>query len=183
MNESEIKIVKRHRHPHGPAKTSAKAIKRKQKEAEVLTYRLAGHSFAAIGKQLSCSPDTAHRMATAAMAKIVPVETAQEVLKAELLKLDAMATGVYENAIHGEPAAIDAMLSIMRLRGRYLGLFPDGKGGGVNINIATGTAEDTGIQVVFQAPDRVRKLAEAKEREAKIAKVIEGFPQPMLKPL
>jgi hypothetical protein len=146
-------IIKAHRHPRGRAKTSVRAIKLKQRQADVLTYRLAGHSFAAIGKQLGISPDTAHRDAVAAIARIVPVETAQEVLKAELLKLDAMATGVYENAVHGDTMAIDAMLSIMRMRGRYLGLFPDGKGGGVHVNIGGSAevlnAEDTGIQVEF----------------------------------
>jgi hypothetical protein len=76
------------------------------------------------------------------------------VLAQELLKLDAMQTGVYEEAIHGDAAAIDAMLSIMRLRCRLHGLFPDSKGGGVHVNIGAAgaevlSAEDTSIQVEF----------------------------------
>jgi len=147
------------RHPHGPAKTSARAIKRRQREAEVLQYRLIGHSFAAIGKQMGISPDTAWRYATAAISQIVPVESAKAVLAQELLKLDALQTGVYENALHGEPMAIDAMLSIIRLRCRLHGLFPDGKGGGVHVNIGANpagpNAEDTGIFVHFVKPSRV----------------------------
>ena len=135
MSEVEIKTQSKRRHPHGPAKTSAKAIKRRQRESEVLQYRLIGHSFAAIGKQLDISPDTAWRYATAAIARIVPVETARSVLAQELLKLDAMQTGVYENAVHGDTMAVDAMLSIMRMRCRLHGLYPDSKGGGISVNI------------------------------------------------
>src|SRR5262249_37549315 len=142
-------------------KASARAIMRKKRMAEVLTYRLAGHSYAAIGRQMNIPPATAHGYAIKAIAAVVPIEDARQVLAQELLKLDAMATGVYENAIHGEPTAIDAMLSIMRLRGRYLGLFPDGKHPGVNINIGGPTAEAEGIQVHFVLPDRVKRLAEA----------------------
>jgi hypothetical protein len=68
-------------------------------------------------------------------------------------------------------------------------LFADSsKAGGVHLNIGTGNnAEDTGIELRFVRPDRVRKMAEEEDRRfneaAKVAKVIEGFPEPMLKPL
>jgi hypothetical protein len=45
------------------------------------------------------------------------------------------------------------------------------------------SAEDTGVEVHFVLPNRVRKLAEEEDRKAKIAKVIEGFPVADLKPL
>ena len=161
------------RHPRGPAKTSARAIKRRQRESEVLQYRLIGHSFAAIGKQMNISADTAWRYATAAIARLVPVESAKQVLAGELLKLDAMQTGVYESALHGDTASIDAMLSIIRLRCRLHGLFPDSKGGGINVNIGANpsapNAEDTGIQVTFV---QATKWADAK--------LIEDKPGPVL---
>ena len=83
----------------------------------------------------------------------------------------------------GDIHAQEAVLRIMHARARYLGLYPDAKGGGVHVNIGSSTAEDEGIQVVFVRPDRVRKLAEEEDRKAKVAKVIEGFPVADLKPL
>jgi len=178
MSEVEIKTQSKRRHPHGPAKTSAKAIKRRQRESEVLQYRLIGHSFAAIGKQLDISPDTAWRYATAAIARIVPVETARSVLAQELLKLDAMQTGVYENAVHGDTMAVDAMLSIMRMRCRLHGLFPDSKNGGQQVHLNIGgpvgeSAEDTGIVVSFV---RATKWGDPKMIEAKPLDHINGKP-------
>jgi hypothetical protein len=68
----------------------------------------------------------------------------------------------------------------MALRARYLGLFPD-KGGGVHVNIGTGpNAETEGIQVEFV---RAVRWGRAEDDKAKIAKVVERLPQPMLKPL
>jgi hypothetical protein len=69
----------------------------------------------------------------------------------------------------------------MHQRARYLGLYPDSKGGGVHVNIGTGpNAESEGIQVEFV---RCVRWGRAEDDKAKIAKVVEGLPQPMLKPL
>jgi hypothetical protein len=101
----------------------------------------------------------------------------------ELQRLDMMQAAVYRNAEDGDIHAQEAVLKIMHQRARYLGLYPDsGKGGGVHVNIggpAGESAEDTGIQVTFV---RATKWIE-EDRKAKVAKVIEGFPEPMLKPL
>jgi hypothetical protein len=118
------------------------------------------------------------------MKDLLPVEKREAVLQMELQRLDMMQAAVYRDADTGDIPAQEAVLKIMHQRARYLGLYPDSKGGGVHVNIGTsGNAEDTGIQVVFQAPDRVRKLAEEYDQRAKVAKVIEGFPQADLKPL
>jgi hypothetical protein len=45
------------------------------------------------------------------------------------------------------------------------------------------SAEDTGIELHFVKPDRVRRLAEEQDHKAKVTKVIEGFPVADLKPL
>jgi hypothetical protein len=161
-------IVKAHRHPRGRARTSARAIKLKQRQADVLTYRMHGHSYAAIGKQLGISPDTAWRDATAAIARIVPTETAQQVLKIELARLDALEAGLFSNASEGDIPAVDACLRIQNQRCRLMGLFPDQKNG-LHINIGANpsapSAEDTGIVVTFIKPSRVAdngKVIEAK---------------------
>src|SRR5262249_46993324 len=50
-------------------------------------------------------------------------------------------------ALKGDTAAIETTLKIMRMRGRYLNLFAEGKGGGVQVNVATGPREP--MKVVF----------------------------------
>jgi hypothetical protein len=115
---------------------------------------------------------------------MVPREKAEQVLALELTRLDAMEGSIFLDAANGDIPAIDACLRIQHQRARLCGLYPDSKGGGVHVNIGTsGNAEDTGIQVVFQAPDRVRKLAAEYDQRAKVAKVNEGFPVADLKPL
>src|SRR5262249_25413487 len=63
----------------------------------------------------------------------------------ELQRLDEMQSAVSDAATKGDNAAIETTLKIMRMRGRYLNLFADGKGGGVHV--ATGPREP--MQVVF----------------------------------
>jgi hypothetical protein len=166
--------------------TSPRAIKQRQRQAQALDYRLQGHAYHAIAKHMNCDPSTVHDLVCKALANMVPREKAEEVLRIELTRLDALEAGLFSSAANGDIAAVDACLRIQHQRCRLMGLFPDQKHGGVNVNIGTGSslsAEDTGIEVHFVLPDRVRKLAEEKEREAKIAKVIEGFPVADLKPL
>jgi hypothetical protein len=166
--------------------TSPKVIRLTEKRRAALDYRLQGHPYWKIGKSLHCHPSTAQSYVIHAMKDMLPVEKRQEILQMEMQRLDMMQAAVYRDAENGDIPAQEAVLRIMNARARYLGLYPDnGKGGGVNISIgASGpNAEDTGIQVVFQAPDRVRKLAEEYDRKAKVAKVIEGFPVADLKPL
>jgi hypothetical protein len=144
--------VKRHRHPHGPAKTGAKAIRRRQREADVLTYRLHGHSYAAIGKQLNIPPQTAYDYCVRALQRIVPIEDARQVLRMELARLDTLEAALFSSAANGgDIPAVDACLRIQAQRCRLLNLFPNEKGG-INVNIGAnpaGSAEDTGIQVTF----------------------------------
>jgi DNA-binding CsgD family transcriptional regulator len=147
------RLVYPRRHPHGPAKTSARAIARKQREAEVLNYRVQGHSYQAIAEQMHIPASTAYEYAIRAMARIVPVEQAQEVLRMELARLDAMEAAIFDQAAHGEYAAIEACLKISNQRARLLGLYPAAESKPtLNLNIGgnpVGNAEDTGIEVRF----------------------------------
>jgi hypothetical protein len=144
------------RHPLGPAKTSARAITRKQREAEVLSYRVQGHSYQAIAKQMHIPASTAYDYAIRAMHRIVPVEQVQEVLRMELARLDAMEAAVFQQAVHGEYAAIEVCLKISNQRARLLGLYPGDKQPAVNLNIGGGapSAEDSGIQISFIRPTK-----------------------------
>jgi hypothetical protein len=164
--------------------TSPRAIKQRQRQATALDFRLQGHAYDAIAKHMNCDPSTVHDLVCKALANMVPREKAEAVLQLELTRLDAMEGAIFREAANGDIPSIDACLRIQHQRARLCGLYPDSKGGGVHVNIATGgNAEDTGIQVVFQTPDRVRKLAQEYDQKAKVAKVIEGFPVADLKPL
>jgi hypothetical protein len=131
--------------------TSPNAIKLQQRRAAALEYRLQGHAYHRIAKALSCHPSTAHDYVVKAMRDMIPAETAQEVLRMELQRLDAMQSAVFADAANGDTAAIEITLRIMAHRDKLLGLTGEEKGGkGVHINIAEGpNAEDTGIQVTF----------------------------------
>ena len=160
--------------------TSPNAIKLQQRRATALDYRLQGYPFWKIGKALNCHPSTAQSYVVRAMKDLLPVEKREAVLQMELQRLDTMQAAVFRNAEDGDIPSQEAVLRIMALRARYLGLFPD-KGGGVHVNIGTGpNAETEGIQVEFV---RAVRWGRAEDDKAKIAKVVEGLPQPMLKPL
>ena len=160
--------------------TSPNAIKLQQRRATALDYRLQGHAYHRIAKALGCHPSTAQSYVIRAMKDMLPVEKREAVLQMELQRLDTMQAAVFRNAEDGDIPSQEAVLRIMALRARYLGLFPD-KGGGVHVNIGTGpNAETEGIQVEFV---RAVRWGRAEDDKAKIAKVVEGLPQPMLKPL
>jgi DNA-binding CsgD family transcriptional regulator len=150
------------RHPRGRSATSARAIRIKQRQAEVLTYRLNGHSYSAIGKQMHIDASTAHNYMVQALARIVPVETAQTVLRMELARLDAMEAAIFNHATGGDLEAIKVVLQIGHERARLCGLIdtkhPDRLG--VNLNILSGQdAEAVGIQVEFVTPSHKDEVA------------------------
>jgi hypothetical protein len=133
--------------------TSPRAIKQRQRQAAALDYRLQGHAYHAIAKQLNCHPSTVHDLVVKALANMVPREKAEEVLLIELTRLDAMEAAIFRNAAEGDIPSIDACLRVQHQRARLCGLYPDsGKGGGVHVNIGGPVgenAEDTGIEVHF----------------------------------
>jgi hypothetical protein len=72
------------------------------------------------------------------------------VLEVELRRLDQLQAAVSDAAAKGDPDAIRSSLQIMKLRGRYLGLFSDGKGGGQHVHLDVGTSGSREpLQIVF----------------------------------
>src|SRR5262249_406130 len=94
------------------------------------------------------SPALAHEDVCRALKEFVPAEDAKQVLAQELQRLDEMQSAVSDAATKGDNAAIETTLKIMRMRGRYLNLFGDGKGGGVRVTVATGPRAP--MRVVFE---------------------------------
>jgi len=128
--------------------TSPRAIELQKRRAECLDRRLRGASYRDIATAMHISPALAHEDVCRALKEFVPAEDAKQVLAQELQKLDTMEAAVAPAAAKGDTTAIETNLKIMRMRGRYLNLFADGKGGGVQVNVATGPAK--GLEVVFR---------------------------------
>jgi len=131
----------------GTSYTSPRAIQLQKRRAECLSRRLQGTSYRDIATAMHISPALAHEDVCRALKEFVPAEDAKQVLAQELQRLDEMQSAVSDAATKGDNAAIETTLKIMRMRGRYLNLFADGKGGGVHVNVATGPREP--MQVVF----------------------------------
>jgi hypothetical protein len=133
--------------------TSPKSIRLAQKRSAALDYRLQGHPYWKIGKALGCHPSTAQSYVVRAMKDMLPVEKRQEILAMEMQRLDMMQAAVYRNAEDGDIPSQEAVLKIMHARARYLGLYPDQKGGGqqvhLNINGPAPAETEEGIVVTF----------------------------------
>ena len=70
--------------------TSPRVIQQRQRQAAALDFRLQGHAYHRIAKELHCHPSTAHDLVVKALHNMVPRETAQQVLAMELARLDAL---------------------------------------------------------------------------------------------
>ena len=127
--------------------TSPRTIQLQKRRAECLNRRLQGASYRDIATAMHISPSLAHEYVCRALKEFVPAEDAKQVLAQELQRLDEMQSAVSDAASAGDTTAIETTLKIMRMRGRYLNLFADSKGGGVHVNVATGPREP--MQVVF----------------------------------
>jgi hypothetical protein len=103
--------------------TAAKRIERERRIAEILSLRVSGRSLREIGESLNPAISaqavfTCIRKAVAGMAR----EATEQVRRLEALRLDELTTGVYEQALAGDVAAVDRVLAISYRRARLLGL-------------------------------------------------------------
>lgn len=91
------------------------------KRKDALDMRRQGMGYREIAKALDCSLGNAHKLVETAIAQI-PVESAEDVRRIELARLDRMLRGVSKYANTGDPKAILAVVKIMDRRAKYLGL-------------------------------------------------------------
>src|SRR5262249_4464458 len=161
--------------------TSPRAIELQKKRAECLGRRLRGASYRDIATAMHISPSLAHEYVCRALKDFVPAEDATQVLAQELQRLDEMQSAVSDAATKGDNAAIETTLKIMRMRGRYLNLFADGKGGGVHVNVATGPREP--MQVVFvKSPYKNEPLPGPRDRGGRESRALPPPPIPIAPP-
>jgi hypothetical protein len=155
--------------------TSPRAILMKQRMATAIDYRLQGHAYWRIAKAMGCDASTVHNYVVKALKEMIPPDSAQQVLRLELARLDAMQAAIFSSANAGDIPAIDATLRIMAQRARLLGLNADKPNNSLNLNIGGNRsgldARECGIQVTF-----VRSRERIREEKEKLLgpKLIEG---------
>jgi hypothetical protein len=105
-----------------PAASRAR-IERQQRASQFLSLRVQGHSMEQIGA--AQNPPISKQAVSAAIKvalRDIVVEPLEAIRGLEVLRLDEMFAGIYENALNGDIACIDRCLSIMVRRARLLGL-------------------------------------------------------------
>lgn len=114
---------KRKRKSMGESITSPRRIKAvEEKQLQALEYRKMAYSYSQIAEALGyAGPQGAQAAVMSALARIIR-EPAQEVLKLELERLDAMFSKPYQAAISGDLVAVGSCLNIMARKARMLGL-------------------------------------------------------------
>ncbi len=145
--------------------TSPREIEARMKRAAALEYRIQGLTFAAIGERMGVDTSTAHDWVVRAIDELTH-EPAAKVLKMELERLNRYQAAIDINAVGGDLPSIESALRIQDRRAKYLGLYPDGKGGGVHLSIGGEAklngkgnghlnAEEVGINVTFITPKQI----------------------------
>lgn len=92
------------------------------RQAKALELRGRGLSYYDIARQLGYrGPSGAWKAVTSALDKMLR-EPSEQVRQIELARLDALLSGVWDKATHGDVKAIHAAIEIMGRRARLLGL-------------------------------------------------------------
>jgi hypothetical protein len=107
----------------GESSTSPRRIKAVQeKQLGALEYRKMGYTYLQIAEALGYrSAQGAHEAVKSALTRIIR-EPAEDVLRLELERLDALFAKPYQNALSGDLMALSACLSVMARKSRLLGL-------------------------------------------------------------
>jgi len=89
-----------------------------ERTARALELHLAGHSYAAIAKAVGYAHKaSALKAVRRALAATQTSQDMREAAEVELLRLDAMLTGLWALARRGEPEAVDRVMRINRRQG------------------------------------------------------------------
>jgi hypothetical protein len=103
------------------SRTSPRAIAIRERMAEALEYRRAGHSYRAIADQMGMSFARIREMVVQAMAEIT-AEPAEAVRTMEIARCDELMSAIYADAIAGDLPSINMVLRIQERRARLFGL-------------------------------------------------------------
>lgn len=103
-------------------KTSPESIEAKERAAAALKLRLKGMTFEAIAKELGYSCKQSAYDAVSRSIKSITREPAEELIRLDLERLDALWYPQYEKAVDGDPIAMSACIKLMERRAKLLGL-------------------------------------------------------------
>ena len=105
-------------------KTSPQRIAAKERRTVALKLRLAGLQFKEIGRQLGCSRQRAAQLVMGEIAIIAEqnAELAAQVRDIELVRIDAIQSGIWGQATTGHLGCIDRVIRLMERRAKLLGL-------------------------------------------------------------
>src|SRR6516164_2061725 len=130
--------------------TSPKRIALRRRQSEALRFREQGYNYEQIARHMKTNPSTVYRWVVAAMNRIT-AEPARRVLALELRRLDDLQSGIYVNALGGDPVSIRLYLDISDRRAKLLGLYP--KEPQVHLNIPVADQPDR-MRIEFVLPDK-----------------------------
>jgi hypothetical protein len=137
----------------GTARRGVRMIKVRQRQAQTVELRLKNFSYREIGQVTGVGTSQAERDLAAGIKDIVPVESAEKILRLESARLDAMAAGHFEAACKGSIGHTHAMLRIIELRSRLYGLLErDHAGAAARLVISQSNDGPRSMAVEFVLP-------------------------------
>jgi hypothetical protein len=141
----------------GTSKRSARTIRARQRQQQVLQLRLAGLSYPKIAEAVHVSSSQVERDLIAAMADITR-EPAEAVFRMEMERLDAMTTAHFVPACQGNIASTHALLRIMEHRSRLMGW---DKSDGMAAKLTISDGANRKLEVEFVLPNGTRQAIDA----------------------
>lgn len=105
------------------ARTTEARLTAAEKRRKALDLRLQGYSYQDIADTgLYVSKGSVHK-AVAQGLKDIPREAAEQAREAEMGRLDMMQKAVMQQALAGDPMAVDRVLKVVEARSKLLGLY------------------------------------------------------------
>jgi Homeodomain-like domain-containing protein len=106
------------------SQTSSRRLTAKQRRQAAFEARKRGYTYERIGRMLGISRQAAYKTVKSELVKIElkTAETAEEIKRLELERLDALQNAFWEKAISGDEKAANHILRIMERKSRLLGL-------------------------------------------------------------
>lgn len=110
--------------PRRPSKVNDQKIKSAEKRTEIMNLRRAGLTYVQIGQKLGFDESYARKVIREEFALLAEAkkDVAEDLLTAELDRLDQIMAGFYEKATSGDAKAAEIVLRIMERRSRLVGL-------------------------------------------------------------
>lgn len=139
--------------------TAPRRLGAAERRREAVRMRITGATFSSIGEALGVSVQAAHQLVVRALEDIndTTAETAAQLRRLELERLDAMQSALWDRAMNGEEQIVDRLLRIQQRRAALMGLDAPAK---VAPTDPTGTRE----YAALTDEERTERLAALLER-------------------